>query len=248
MRTLLAILLLCSAVRAADDPFAATADEFQPPAIAAAKAAVPCTDNTCPASARKSILPEIPRAISDPTPVPTTVPADLAAAIAALEKSRVSVANAQGALAAAQAALASAQTTLSAGTAQLATDTAAAKKAWDAYLNPQPAPVPDPNPLPVPVPTTHKLEFIEVAKATGCPACDSLSGTIATLITEGVPISRVNIDVAPDPRFVVKAVPTFIVLVDGKERQRFEGVTTHDALKTWWQNWLAYLKANPTEK
>ena len=256
--TAIASFAVCMSIgnlcRGADDPmepFGDTRPADAPCAPADAKAgsippipACPCKDGLCmaPTTATKSDQPPAPI----PLPLAADIPQALADAIAALEKSRANVTALQTSKGTAQKALDDITTQLSSGTVQLATDTKAAADAWQAYLNggvtpsPTPTPVPVP-PSPSPTPSTHKVEIIVAAKSAGCPSCEQLQPTVEALAKEGMPISRVNIDVAGNT-FNVSKVPTLILTVDGKERDRSVGVFGHDAIKTWHAAWVKYVK------
>jgi thiol-disulfide isomerase/thioredoxin len=178
---------------------------------------------------------------------PAPIPADLLAAIAACEADKMAVAQAQAQTTAAQTALASVQTQIA--TAQTATVQAQAKLTQDAAtlaavlakLYPIPTPVTPPTP-PVnpPVPPvdppkpTGTVVLMEVSRTT-CGACNLMEPVLAKLKAAGYSITRVDCDVdaTAQDKWKPTLLPTFIMLMDGKETNRITGMQSFDILKKW---------------
>ena len=76
---------------------------------------------------------------------------------------------------------------------------------------------------------TALLEF----HAPWCAPCRSMEGTIAELQRAGYPIRKVNIeqDRSLAKQFNVHSVPCFVLVVDGREAGRLNGVVRHDELE-----------------
>lgn len=75
---------------------------------------------------------------------------------------------------------------------------------------------------------TTLLEF----SSTHCGPCRAMQPVVDSLAAAGVPIRQVNVDLDPQTaqRFRVDSWPTFIALVDGRERDRIVGATTRDRI------------------
>ena len=67
-----------------------------------------------------------------------------------------------------------------------------------------------------------------------CGPCREMSRTVDSLASFGYPIRKVNIDREPQlaAQFRVTGVPCFVMLVDGQERGRTEGVCSTDRLRS----------------
>ena len=73
------------------------------------------------------------------------------------------------------------------------------------------------------------LEFT----ASWCQPCQRMSPIVSRLQREGFPIRTVDVEHQPQlsRRFKVRNIPTFILLVNGKEAKRIEGATTASSLR-----------------
>jgi S1-C subfamily serine protease len=73
--------------------------------------------------------------------------------------------------------------------------------------------------------------------ATWCGPCQSVAPTVARLERDGFPIRSVDVDRNRDlaQRFNVTAMPTFVLIVDGKEVDRHEGIMSESELRAWLQ-------------
>ena len=101
--------------------------------------------------------------------------------------------------------------------------------------------VPTPNPTPVPVGPQVSLLVIG---STTCVPCIAMHPDIDALKASGVPISRTDTDTDPTAaKWAVTATPTTIVLVDGKEVQRYVGKLDKAALSDWYTKIQAWVKA-----
>lgn len=65
-----------------------------------------------------------------------------------------------------------------------------------------------------------------------CPACRTMQPTVARLIDAGYPVQTINIDQQPEygRQFRIQGVPTFVLMVKGRETQRAMGATGYDKL------------------
>ena len=142
-----------------------------------------------------------------------SIPADLQAAMLAVEKDKTAVASAQTAFDAAKIALTS-------GTTQLAADILNERALHDKYY-----PSPTPQPTPNPDVTTHVVSVVMVGGA-GCPPCKLFGPVIKQLASEGQNITEVDAATPAGAAYGVSSTPTFILLVDGKEVNRSAGFFT----------------------
>jgi hypothetical protein len=118
------------------------------------------------------------------------------------------------------------------------------RAAFDALLHPPAVP---PSPAPAPA-STSTLEIVEVGHVAGCVFCDQFKPIFNALVAEGVPIRRVDADSKIEAEsteaitYAVDAVPTFVMLRDGKEVQRFSGTTSQTAMEKWFRSWQTLVK------
>lgn len=75
------------------------------------------------------------------------------------------------------------------------------------------------------------LEF----SASWCGPCQQMAPLVARLEREGLPIHSIDVDAHPDlrSRFNVTAMPTFILLIDGREAARKSGPMSEQELRGW---------------
>jgi len=66
-----------------------------------------------------------------------------------------------------------------------------------------------------------------------CPPCREMAPVVDSLIREGRPVQKINVNQRPDlaRRYGVKAWPTFLMLVDGQEIGREVGMTSRGRLE-----------------
>ena len=187
MKTILAILIFLLAVTAsAADPAPCCPPGTVCPAAVAAPAVVP----------KETAKPPVTEAII----TAPTIPADLQAAMIAVEKDKADVAAAKTAYAAAQLALTS-------GTTALATDTANERVLHDKYY---------PAPGPTPTPDSHTMEVLMIS-GSGCVPCLTMKPIVAKLAAQGLPVRTVEDTSHEGQKWNVTSVPTFILIIDGKE-------------------------------
>ena len=256
----LAAVLFCAIIaHGADRTTVTTAGAVVPnpmntgilPAVSAAPALVFGTSTPAPAG---SLV-----CTESVCPVPTLVKSDagapvnpIIAAVTKLTTDAATYAATAGSLAQAQAVLVSAQaavSTLTQATSAAQTLIAADQAAITAILNPPPPPGP-PTPPPTPVPSTS-LEIVEVGQV-NCPACNAQSATLDALKSQGAPVRRVNVDAYDHTEafealsYGVPEYPTFLILDNKKElgrnKQGDGPRLTAASLKTWLDDWAAYLK------
>jgi len=70
--------------------------------------------------------------------------------------------------------------------------------------------------------------------ATWCQPCKGLAMNLASVETE-VPIEVIDIDYQPDltKQYMVRGVPTLVMLEDDKEIRRFSGMKSTKELQEW---------------
>lgn len=68
---------------------------------------------------------------------------------------------------------------------------------------------------------------------TRCVPCQQMSPIVARLEREGLPIRKVDVDREPElaERMRVRSIPTFVLLIDGKEAHRIVGMTSEAELR-----------------
>ena len=213
--------------------------------LATAFAVAPCCppgSNCCPAPLLSPpLVPQTTKVVKAADPAP--LPADLLAAIVACEADKAAVTQAQAqvaaggaALATVQAQIATAQTAATTAQVKLATDAAALAKILAAlYPIPAPAPTPpSPVPQPEPTPPAGNVSILEVSRTT-CGACNLMEPVLAKLKAAGYSITRVDCDVdaTAQDKWKPTLLPTFIMLMDGKETNRITGMQSFDILKKW---------------
>ncbi len=73
------------------------------------------------------------------------------------------------------------------------------------------------------------LEF----SATWCGPCQTMSPVVKKLQRQGLPIRKIDIEQYPSltRNYAVKSIPTFVLLIDGKEADRIVGATTETRIK-----------------
>lgn len=66
-----------------------------------------------------------------------------------------------------------------------------------------------------------------------CQPCKMMEPTIAGLESDGVDITRIDIEADPDTaeKYGVMSIPTLVIEDEGKEVKRFTGVTTASDIK-----------------
>lgn len=71
--------------------------------------------------------------------------------------------------------------------------------------------------------------------ATWCGPCQQMAPLVARLEREGLPIRSVDVDAQRDlaHRFSINAMPTFVLVVDGKEVERHTGGMSESQLREW---------------
>jgi S1-C subfamily serine protease len=76
------------------------------------------------------------------------------------------------------------------------------------------------------------IVLIEFSHPT-CGPCQAMQPTIERLVSEGYPIQAVNVEQQSDlaRQYQITAVPTCVLLVNGQEATRVEGVRTRDELR-----------------
>src|SRR6516164_2457716 len=69
--------------------------------------------------------------------------------------------------------------------------------------------------------------------ATWCGPCQQMSPIVSRLEREGYPIRKVDIDSNPElaRRFNVTRIPALVLVVDGVEQKRLQGVVSENELK-----------------
>lgn len=69
--------------------------------------------------------------------------------------------------------------------------------------------------------------------ATWCGPCQQMSSIVSRLERQGLPIRKVDVDQEPQlaARFGVKSIPCFVLIADGKELDRVNGLTTEQQLR-----------------
>ncbi len=66
-----------------------------------------------------------------------------------------------------------------------------------------------------------------------CGPCQQMSPIVARLERQGYPVRKVDIDAEPElaRRFNVQRIPTFVLVIDGQEQARHQGLMSEDQLK-----------------
>ncbi len=69
--------------------------------------------------------------------------------------------------------------------------------------------------------------------ATWCGPCQQMSPIVNRLKRQGYPVRKVDVDRerALAQKFNIRSIPAFVLVVDGKERMRYEGATSESQLK-----------------
>lgn len=77
---------------------------------------------------------------------------------------------------------------------------------------------------PTTAPAPEEIQLLEFT-APYCGPCKTIAPRIDQLISEGYPITKVNISKRPElsARYRITMIPTFVLLIDGKERHRYKG-------------------------
>lgn len=90
-------------------------------------------------------------------------------------------------------------------------------------------------------PDTVLLEFYSPS----CAPCQTMQGTIDRLKKDGYPIQQINVEAAPDiaRQYQIRHVPTCLLIVDGKEASRLDGVQSRDAIESVFQQAAAAKQA-----
>ncbi|TWT47268.1 trypsin-like peptidase domain-containing protein [Botrimarina hoheduenensis] len=85
--------------------------------------------------------------------------------------------------------------------------------------------------------SAQRVELLDFYLPT-CPPCRAMAPTIDRLAAAGLPVQKIDgsRDVGVAQRYGVQSYPTFVAVVDGQERGRIEGATTHAALVQLVQN------------
>ncbi len=78
-----------------------------------------------------------------------------------------------------------------------------------------------------------------------CGPCQAMQGTIDRLKKDGYPIQQINVEAAPDVarQYKIRHVPTSILLVNGQEVSRLDGVQSRDAIESVFQQATAAQQA-----
>ena len=182
-----------------------------------------------PAISAPPALPTV-RAAGSLTPIQQAI-AKLAADASLYESTSGSLAAAKSAADAAAGAFLALQ--------QSASNAAAAVQADTLALQALIGPVPTPNPTPGPVvPTVSVL----VLSSDACAPCKILEPIIAKLAGEGLPVSVSKTD-ADATKYALKATPTFVMLVGGKEVSRNVGTLDEAQIRDWLIQTQAWVKA-----
>ena len=216
-------------------------------ATAAAAYAAPtmsCTGSSCPAHVEPDadILSAV--TISSTATLPSAVQqalAKLTADTTIYESTAGSLGVAKQNLIAAQTAVSTLSVATSAAQSTLAADNAAYSAAI-ADLNPGGTPV-------NPVTPSHTITILEVSAADDhCSACVAMRPIVAKLKTAGIPITTIADGSAGAP--AVDAIPTYIIMMDGKpagsdqKTNRWVGRTTEAQLTEWYalcKDWASKL-------
>jgi thiol-disulfide isomerase/thioredoxin len=69
--------------------------------------------------------------------------------------------------------------------------------------------------------------------ATWCGPCQKMSPVVSNLERQGYPIHKVDCDASPElvRRFNIQTIPTFVLVIDGVERERVGGIVGEETLK-----------------
>ncbi len=69
--------------------------------------------------------------------------------------------------------------------------------------------------------------------ATWCGPCQQMSPIVSRLKRQGYPVRKVDVDQerALAQQYNIRSIPAFVLVVDGKERMRYEGATSEGQLK-----------------
>lgn len=86
------------------------------------------------------------------------------------------------------------------------------------------------DPLSQPLPDVVLLDFT----ATYCPPCQQMVPVLQRMEHDRYPIRKIDISEHPEisRKYGVSRIPTMILMVDGKEAQRFVGITADEELRT----------------
>lgn len=81
-------------------------------------------------------------------------------------------------------------------------------------------------------PSQFRGEILEFS-ATWCGPCQAMSPLVKKLQRQGLPIRKIDIEHYPSltRNYAVKSIPTFVLLIDGKEADRIVGATTESRLR-----------------
>src|SRR6185295_7344800 len=79
-------------------------------------------------------------------------------------------------------------------------------------------------------PEAMVLEFTAPSR---CPPCQQIAPTVARLQREGLPIRAIDIDSNPraNSQYRINAVPTFLLIIGGREVDRLEGKPSESELR-----------------
>jgi thioredoxin-like negative regulator of GroEL len=85
--------------------------------------------------------------------------------------------------------------------------------------------------------------MIELASST-CQPCNAFDPILLELQKEGFPITRIDTD-KTKTNYTVKATPSFVMLMDGKEVGRVEGSLSKIKITEWYNAVLIWSKKQP---
>jgi len=91
-----------------------------------------------------------------------------------------------------------------------------------------------------PAPKQKVIELVEIASST-CDPCNKMQPIVDELSKNGVNIRRLNTDKETCP-YAHSVTPTWIMLVDGKEVSRAEGMYDKKRLQAWWEEMVIWAK------
>ena len=148
----------------------------------------------------------------------------LAEAVARLAADSIAYQDTAGSLSAAQAAVAALAPKATALSQQIVSDMAEIAKLVNVVVPPNPQPSP-------PVPVGPQVSLL-VLSSDACQPCKILEPIVARLATEGLPVA-VSKSEADAAKYAIKATPTFVVLVDGKEQARNVGILDEAQIRDW---------------